>query len=195
MFFKFFLYFSIFIIIWLNLNILIIKLFIGENMKLSKIMILAITLFLAVGIVAAVDVSDLNAPSNFKSDDGYFYETNALGLMDENGVVIDIFTDKDLELAKNATNATEQSFSDYFVNDTESKYTVESTDDANIFSFEDGINELKGYVELVKIGDEQVVIESSVSSNASDDSLNKSLDSLKEFNELNNFELLDPSSL
>ena len=195
MFFKFFLYFSIFIIIWLNLNILIIKLFIGENMKLSKIMILAITLFLAVGIVAAVDVSDLKAPSNFKSDDGYFYETNALGLMDENGVIIDIFTDKDLELAKNATNATEQSFSDYFVNDTESKYTVESTDDANIFSFEDGINELKGYVELVKIGDEQVVIESSVSSNASDDSLNKSLDSLKEFNELNNFELLDPSSL
>ena len=164
-------------------------------MKLSKIMILAITLFLAVGIVAAVDVSDLKAPSNFKSDDGYFYETNALGLMDENGVVINIFTDKDLELAKNATNATEQSFSDYFVNDTESKYTVESTDDANIFSFEDGVNELKGYVELVKIGDEQVVIESSVSSNASDDSLNKSLDSLKEFNELNNFELLDPSSL
>ena len=54
---------------------------------------------------------------------------------------------------------------------------------------------MKGYVELVKIGDEQVVIESSVSSNASDDSLNKSLDSLKEFNELNNFELLDPSSL
>ena len=164
-------------------------------MKLSKIMILAITLFLAVGIVAAVDVSDLKAPSNFKSDDGYFYETNALGLMDENGVVIDIFTDKDLELAKNATNATEQSFSDYFVNDTKLKYTVESTDDANIFSFEDGVNELKGYVELVKIGDEQVVIESSVSSNASDDSLNKSLDSLKEFNELNNFELLDPSSL
>ena len=100
-----------------------------------------------------------------------------------------------MEEAKEALNSDEDAnILDSFKNDSDVKYTVESTDDENIFSFTDGVNELKGYVELIQIGDEKYVLESYVDNGDSDEKVNKSLSSLKEFNELNNLKPLDHNS-
>ena len=153
-------------------------------------------LIIGAGIVSAADFSDLKAPSNFKFDENQsFYETNILGMEDTEGVAIDIVTDDDLEEAKEALESDEDaSILNSFKNDSNVNYTIESTDDENIFSFTDGVNELKGYIELVEIGDEKIAIESYVDNENADKKLDKSLSSLKEFNELNNLKPLGPNS-
>ena len=153
-------------------------------------------LIVGAGIVSAADFSDLKAPSNFKFDGNQsFYETNILGMEDTEGVAIDIVTDDDLEEAKEALESDEDaSILNSFKNDSNVNYTIESTDDENIFSFTDGVNELKGYIELVQIGDEKIAIESYVDNENADKKLDKSLSSLKEFNELNNLKPLGPNS-
>lgn len=165
-------------------------------MRLTKILIFLIILMISAGIVSAADFSNLKAPSNFKFDGNQsFYETNILGMEDVEGVSLDIVTNDDLEEAKEALNSDEDAnILDSFKNDSDVKYTVESTDDENIFSFTDGVNELKGYVELIQIGDEKYVLESYVDNGDSDEKVNKSLSSLKEFNELNNLKPLDHNS-
>ena len=161
-----------------------------------KILIFLMILIVGAGIVSAADFSDLKAPSNFKFDGNQsFYETNILGMEDTEGVAIDIVTDDDLEEAKEALESDEDaSILNSFKNDSNVNYTVESTDDENIFSFTDGVNELKGYIELVQIGDEKIAIESYVDNENADKKLDKSLSSLKEFNELNNLKPLGPNS-
>ena len=161
-----------------------------------KILIFLMILIIGAGIVSAADFSDLKAPSNFKFDGNQsFYETNILGMEDTEGVAIDIVTDDDLEEAKEALESDEDaSILNSFKNDSNVNYTIESTDDENIFSFTDGVNELKGYIELVEIGDEKIAIESYVDNENADKKLDKSLSSLKEFNELNNLKPLGPNS-
>ena len=161
-----------------------------------KILIFLMILIIGAGIVSAADFSDLKAPSNFKFDGNQsFYETNILGMEDTEGVAIDIVTDDDLEEAKEALESDEDaSILNSFKNDSNVNYTIESTDDENIFSFTDGVNELKGYIELVQIGDEKIAIESYVDNENADKKLDKSLSSLKEFNELNNLKPLGPNS-
>ena len=161
-----------------------------------KILIFLIILIVGAGIVSAADFSDLKAPSNFKFDGNQsFYETNILGMEDTEGIILDIVTDDDLEEAKEALGSDEDaSILNSFKNDSDVNYTVESTDDENIFSFTDGVNELKGYIELVEIGDEKIAIESYVDNENADKKLDKSLSSLKEFNELNNLKPLGPNS-
>ena len=161
-----------------------------------KILIFLMILIIGAGIVSAADFSDLKAPSNFKFDENQsFYETNILGMEDTEGVAIDIVTDDDLEEAKEALESDEDaSILNSFKNDSNVNYTIESTDDENIFSFTDGVNELKGYIELVEIGDEKIAIESYVDNENADKKLDKSLSSLKEFNELNNLKPLGPNS-
>ena len=161
-----------------------------------KILIFLIILIVGAGIVSAADFSDLKAPSNFKFDGNQsFYETNILGMEDTEGIILDIVTDDDLEEVKEALGSDEDaSILNSFKNDSDVNYTVESTDDENIFSFTDGVNELKGYIELVEIGDEKIAIESYVDNENADKKLDKSLSSLKEFNELNNLKPLGPNS-
>ena len=161
-----------------------------------KILIFLIILIVGAGIVSAADFSDLKAPSNFKFDGNQsFYETNILGMEDTEGIILDIVTDDDLEEVKEALGSDEDaSILNSFKNDSDVNYTVESTDDENIFSFTDGVNELKGYIELVQIGDEKYAIESYVDNENADKKLDKSLSSLKEFNELNNLKPLGPNS-
>lgn len=164
-------------------------------MKLSKICLLLIIITLTIGFVSAVDINEFKAPSNFESDGNCsFYELNSLNLVDENGISIEIYTDESMKETAETLGIDEDDsdYSSFFKNDTSLNYTVESSDDENIFSFYDGTNEIKGYVELVKVGDEEVCIESEIDSNASDDKLKQSLDVLKEFNKLNNLKPLNP---
>ena len=165
-------------------------------MRFTKILTFLIILIVGVGIVSAADFSDLKAPSNFKFDGNQsFYETNILGMEDVEGVALDIVTNEDLEEAKEALNSDEDAnILNSFKNDSDVDYTVETTDDENIFSFTDGVNELKGYIELVQIGDEKYVIEAYVDDGTPDEKLDKSLSSLKEFNEINNLKPLNPNS-
>ena len=165
-------------------------------MRFTKILTFLIILIVGVGIVSAADFSDLKAPSNFKFDGNQsFYETNILGMEDVEGVALDIVTNEDLEEAKEALNSDEDAnILNSFKNDSDVEYTVETTDDENIFSFTDGVNELKGYLELVQIGDEKIVIEAYVDNVDPDEKLEKSLSSLKEFNEINNLKPLNPNS-
>ena len=165
-------------------------------MRFTKILTFLIILIVGVGIVSAADFSDLKAPSNFKLDGNQsFYETNILGMEDVEGVALDIVTNEDLEEAKEALNSDEDAnILNSFKNDSDVEYTVETTDDENIFSFTDGVNELKGYLELVQIGDEKIVIEAYVDNVDPDEKLEKSLSSLKEFNEINNLKPLNPNS-
>lgn len=165
-------------------------------MRFTKILIFLIILIISAGIVSAADLSDLKAPSNFKFDGNQsFYETNILGMEDAEGAILDIVTTDDLEEAKEALGSDEDvSILESFKNDSDVDYTLESTDDENIFSFTDGVNELKGYIELVEIGDEKYVIESYVDDVNQEDKLEKCLSSLKEFNELNNLDPLNPNS-
>ena len=169
-------------------------------MKFSKVLILAITLILAVGIVAAADLNDLKAPSNFKFDgNSSFYQTNILGLEEEDGISIEVITKENIEdeiasLPDSDASNFEEFIGQIYKNNTDLKYSLEPTSDENIFFYEDGINEVKGHTELVKIGDEVCAIESTIDSNASDDKINQSLEAIKELNKLNNFEPLDYSS-
>ena len=165
-------------------------------MRFTKILTFLIILIVGVGIVSAADFSDLKAPSNFKFDGNQsFYETNILGMEDVEGVALDIVTNEDLEEAKEALNSDEDAnILNSFKNDSDVEYTVETTDDENIFSFTDGVNELKGYLELVQIGDEKIVIEAYVDNGDPDEKLEKSLSSLKEFNEINNLKPLNPNA-
>lgn len=61
--------------------------------------------------------------------------------------------------------------------------------------FKDGINEMTGIVELVKIDEQEYSITFSTDTNSASTSLDKIYDVLEEFNKLNNLEPLDPSTL
>jgi len=61
--------------------------------------------------------------------------------------------------------------------------------------FKDGINEMTGIVELVKIDEQEYSITFSTDTNSASASLDKIYDVLEEFNKLNNLEPLDPSTL
>ena len=164
-------------------------------MKLRKAFLLLIILILTVGIVSAANISNFKAPSNFDNDgNGSFYEMNELGLVDENGISIEVFTEENMkELQELMDSDEDMDKESFFKNDTSLNYTVENSDDENIFFFSDGVNELKGYIELIQIGDDEIIIESNVESNASDDKIKQSLDVLKEFNKLNDFKLISPN--
>ena len=146
-------------------------------------------------IVSAVDISNFKAPSNFESDGNCsFYELNELGILDENGISIEVFTEENMKETQELIGSDEDTDKEsFFKNDTSLNYTVENSDEENIFFFSDCVNELKGYVELIKIGDDEIIIESNVDFNASDDKIKQSLDVLKEFNKLNDFKLISPN--
>lgn len=164
-------------------------------MKLGKAFLLFVILILTAGIVSAVDISNFKAPSNFEGDgNSSFYELNELGILDENGISIEVFTEENMKETQELIGSDEDTDKEsFFKNDTSLNYTVENSDEENIFFFSDGVNELKGYVELIQIGDDEIIIESNVDFNASDDKIKQSLDVLKEFNKLNDFKLISPN--
>ena len=164
-------------------------------MKISRIIVLLMILIFTAGMVYAVDLSEFKAPSNFEGDgNGSFYELNDLGIMDENGISIEIYNvESMMETAKQAgLDENNSEDSDFFTNNSALNYTVESSDEENIFYYTDGVNEIEGYVELVKVGDEKVYIETTIDKGASEDKLKQSLDVLKEFNKLNNLDPINP---
>lgn len=164
-------------------------------MKISRIAILLMILIFTAGMVYAVDLREFKAPSNFEGDgDGSFYELNDFGIMDENGTSLEIYTEETMkETAKQLgidENNSEET--DFLTNNSALNYTVEPSDEENIFHYTDGVNEIEGYVELVKVGDEKVYIETVLDKGVSEDKIKQSLDVLKEFNKLNDLNPISP---
>lgn len=144
-------------------------------MKISKILIAALILICAIGIVSAADLPDLQVPDTFKDLGGGSYSNEA------DDIEIDIYNDTDLK--------------SYFTNDTATKLTVTPGKINNTYNFTDDVNELFGICELVKINDDQYVIQVWANSDSSDTSLDRFYDTLEQVNKLNNLTPEDASTL
>ena len=168
-------------------------------MEIRKISLAICILICTIGIVVAADVSDFKVPWGYENIGNGSY-TN-----DWENIEIDISSQKDIEdLEKTLENDSDLdamseedmgSLEDMFKNDTESNYTVGAGKLNNTFNYTDGINEVIGVNELVKINGENYVIEVWFSSDTKDVSMDKLFDTLEEINSLNNIEPLDISSL
>lgn len=144
-------------------------------MKISKILIAALILICAIGIVSAAELPDLQVPDTFKDLNGGSYSNEA------DDIEIDIFNDTDLK--------------SYFTNDTEAKLTVTPGKINNTFNFTDGINKMFGVCELVKINDQQYVIQFWANDDSSNTSLDRFYDALEQVNKLNDITPEDASTL
>lgn len=147
-------------------------------MKVTRICLAMIILICAIGIVAAEEVSDIKVATGYENLGNGSYTNNA-----EN-IAIDIYSEKEIG-----------NLSEEVTNDTDAKYTVMPGKLNNTFNFTDGINEMTGIVELVKIDEQEYSITFSTDTNSASASLDKIYDVLEEFNKLNNLEPLDPSTL
>lgn len=146
-------------------------------MKLTKISLAILILICAVGMVAAVELSDIKAAEGFEDlGEGYFEN-------DANHINIDIIDEKKVKPLKTI-----------FENDTGVKYTVVPGKLNNTFNYTDGVNEEVGVDELVKINGKEYVIEF-FAYNEDNVSIDKIYDAVEEFNKLNNLTPIDPSIL
>ncbi|WP_405290549.1 hypothetical protein [Methanobrevibacter sp.] len=146
-------------------------------MKLTKISLAILILICAVGMVAAVEISDIKVAEGFENLGAGNYVNDA------NNVYIDIINEKEVKPLKSI-----------FENDSNVKHTVVPGKLNNTFNYTDGVNLQAGIDELVKINDKEYVIEFY----AYDDdnvSMDKIYDALEEFNKLNNLTPIDPSTL
>ena len=168
-------------------------------MEIRKISLAICILICTIGIVVAADVSDFKVPGGYENIGNGSY-TN-----DWENIEIDITSEKDIEdleeTLKNGPDLDAMSqedmggLDDMFKNDTELNYTVDAGKLNNTFNYTDGVNEVIGVNELVKINGESYVIEVWISSDTKDVSIDKLFDTLEEINSLNNIEPLDISSL
>ena len=145
-------------------------------MKISKITLVILILTCAVGIAAAAEFPDI------KVAEGYTDLGNGSYSNEAKNIEMDIITE-DLE-----------ELNDYFENDSDVKYTTTPGKLNYTFNFTDGVNEMVGVNELVKIGDKQYIIEFWIDSNENIP-FDNLYDNLDEFNKLNNLEPIDPSTL
>ena len=83
---------------------------------------------------------------------------------------------------------------DYLKNDSDVKYTVTPGKLNYTFNFTDGVNEIVGVNELVKINNKEYLVEFWIDSNENI-TFDNFYDALDEFNKLNNLEPIDPSIL
>lgn len=146
-------------------------------MKLKKISLAILLLICAVGMVAAVEISDIKVADGFQNlGDGNYGN-------DANNINIDIIDEKEVKPLKSI-----------FENDSGVKYTTVAGKINNTFNYTDGVNEQAGIDELVKINDKEYVIEF-YAYNDDNVSIDKIYDALEEFNKLNNLTPIDPSTL
>ena len=110
-------------------------------MKLTKISLAILILICAVGMVAAVEISDIKVADGFENLGGGNYANDA------NNINIDIINEKDVKPLKSI-----------FENDTGVKYTTVPGKLNNTFNYTDGVNEQAGIDELIKINDKEYVI-------------------------------------
>ena len=146
-------------------------------MKLTKISLAILILICAVGMVSAVELSDIKVADGFENLGAGNYANDA------NNINIDIINEKDVKPLKSI-----------FENDTGVKYTTVPGKLNNTFNYTDGVNEQAGIDELVKINDKEYVIEF-YAYNDDNVSIDKIYDALEEFNKLNNLTPIDPSTL
>jgi hypothetical protein len=144
-------------------------------MKISKILIAALILICAIGIVSAAELPNLQVPDTFKDLGGGSYSNEA------DNIEIDIFNDTDLK--------------SYFTNDTATKLTVTPGKINNTYTYTDGTNKQFGVSELVKINGEQYVIQFWADDDSSNTSLDRFYDALEQVNKLNNITPEDASTL
>ena len=119
-------------------------------MKISKISLAILILICAVGIVAAADLSDIKVAEGFDDLGNGSYTNEA------KNIEMEIITEEFKEME------------DYFENDDDVKYTITPGKLNNTFNFTDGVNEMVGVNELVKIGDKKYIVEFWVDSNEND---------------------------
>lgn len=146
-------------------------------MKLIKISLAILILICAVGMVAAVELSDIKAAEGFEDLVEWYYKNDA------NHINIDIIDEKKVKPLKSI-----------FENDSGVKYTVVPGKLNNTFNYTDGVNEEAGVDELVKINGKEYVIEF-FAYNDDNVSIDKIYDAVEEFNKLNNLTPIDPSIL
>lgn len=145
-------------------------------MKISKISLAILILICAVGIVAAADLSDIKVAEGFDDLGNGSYTNEA------KNIEMEIITEEFKEME------------DYFENDDDVKYTITPGKLNNTFNFTDGVNEMVGVNELVKIGDKKYIVEFWVDSNENV-TLDNLYDALEEFNKLNSAEPVNPAIL
>ena len=143
-------------------------------MKISRILITALILICAIGIVSATDINKLQMPSDFTNAGGGTYAN------DPAGVEIDVYKD----------HAT-----DFIKNDSSLKYTVVPGKIKNTFNFTDETNNMTGIVEIVKIDDKPVAITIWGDIGGKNTDLEKFTSQLEEVNKLNKLEPVDASTL
>ena len=150
---------------------------IGEIMKISKISLAIVILICAIGIAAATDLPDIKVAEGYKDlgDGSYTNEAEHIEM--------EIMTEKDLE-----------DLNEVFKNDSAVKFTTTPGKLNSTFNFTDGVNEMVGVNEVVKIDNKSYVIEFWKDSH-DNVTLDKLFDSLEEFNKLNNLEPINPSNL
>lgn len=147
-------------------------------MKITKISLAILILVCTIGIVAAAEVAD------FKVMNGYNNLGDGNYLNDAENIEIDILSDKDIGNLKDA-----------FKNDSNVKYTISPGKLNNTFNYTDGVNDMIGVSELIKINDKNYAIEVWINTDTKNISLDQLYDTLEEVNKLNNLEPLDPSTL
>lgn len=145
-------------------------------MKISKISLTILILICAVGIAAAAELPDIKVAEGYNDlgNGSYFNEAK--------NIEMDIITE-DLE-----------DLDDYLKNDNDVKYTVTPGKLNYTFNFTDGVNEIVGVNELVKINNKEYLVEFWIDSNENI-TFDNFYDDLDEFNKLNNLEPIDPSIL
>lgn len=145
-------------------------------MKISKISLTILILICAVGIAAAAELPDIKVAEGYNDlgNGSYFNEAK--------NIEMDIITE-DLE-----------DLDDYLKNDNDVKYTVTPGKLNYTFNFTDGVNEIVGVNELVKINNKEYLVEFWIDSNENI-TFDNFYDALDEFNKLNNLEPIDPSIL
>ena len=145
-------------------------------MKIWKILIGLMLMFLLIGTCAAFEVSELKTLDGYNDFDGAFsnYTTNSnrYFCVEKMGSSMD-----DIK-------------NDWFTNNTQFKLTVIPVED-NIWYVEDETFEYYGYQEVVEDGGEYYMVSINQNSHLSPSEKNEFLKDLQEFNKLNNLEQVE----
>ena len=138
----------------------------------TKILLILLALFLAIGFVYATDINNLNVPDGWKSTGkGSYYEE---GASNDSGQIVMV-------------QKLENDFQEIFLNNhTDEGYTV-MTNDSLIYRYIDDFNKNGGTFEVVEIDGEKYLIILNTRDYKNDKELAKTYDSLMEFNKINNF--------
>ena len=149
-------------------------------MKSSKIILAALILICAIGIVAAADIDNMKVPDGFEAigSGGYLNEENI-----QINIETESFHDKGVD-----------DLGDYLENDTDDKYTVVPGKINNTFNFTDGVNDVVGLVELVEIDNETWCIHVLCFDELNESNLDAFTEALEEFNKVNDLTPIDPST-